>query len=284
MEWTSEAELKIKKAPFFIRAMARRKAEEVAKNRGKIVVDVEDIEAAKGSRELEDLSAMDLSIEGIESSKFLDIGLCGGVKGCPFTLFHDEEVTRVFYRVIQNENLELFMEKALEGPVLFHNKFKIAISGCPNSCSQPQIKDISIVGYHIPKIEKGRCVGCKQCVRSCPDRMITVENEPKIDMEGCIHCGRCIQACPTGAIKRSQEGYRIYVGGRLGRKPHLAKPIADIEDFDELEKILSKVIVFYKECVEEKKSFSKVVEAMELEEIKNRIHERTSLESIESIL
>lgn len=284
MEWTNEAELRIRKAPFFIRSMARRKAEEVAKDRGKIMVDVEDIETAKGSRELEDLSTMDLSIDGIKSSKFLDIDLCGGVKGCPLTLFNDEEVARVFYRVIQNENLELFMEKALEGPVLFHNKFKMAISGCPNSCSQPQIKDISIVGYHIPKIERGRCVGCKQCVSSCSDRMITVADEPNIDVEGCIHCGRCIQACPTGSIEMFQKGYRIYMGGRLGRKPHLAKPIADVEDIDELENILRNLIVFYKECVEEKKSFSKVVEEMDLQEIKKRIYERTSLESMESIL
>lgn len=284
MEWTREAELRIRKAPFFIRSMTRRRAEEVAKNRGKVIVDVEDIEIAKGSRELEDLSTMDLSIDGIESSKFLDIDLCGGVKGCPLTLFNDEEVARIFYRVIQNENLELFMEKTLEGPVLFHNKFKMAISGCPNGCSQPQIKDISIVGYRIPKIEKGRCVGCKQCVSGCPDRMITVEDEPNINVEGCIHCGRCIQACPTGSIKNFQGGYRIYIGGRLGRKPHLAKPIADVEDIDELENILRELIVFYKECVEEKKSFSRIVEEMELEEIKNRIHERISLESVKSIL
>lgn len=271
MEWSKEAEARMKKAPFFIRNMARRKAEEIAKSRGNTIVNIEDIEIAKGSRELEDLSTMDLTIDGIENTNLRDVALCGGVKGCPLTLCNDEEVARAFDKVIKEEELDDVLKSKVDGPILYHNKFKAAISGCPNSCSHPQIKDISIVGYSMPEVNKGYCISCYQCVKSCPEELITVDKDPKINLEECIHCGRCIKSCPTNSIKELEKGYKIWIGGRLGRRPHLAKNIVDVQSIEELEKALKKLVALYKQSIIEEKNFSKTVENSTIEEIKEKI-------------
>lgn len=272
MEWTKEAEARMKKAPFFIRNIARNKAEEIARNRGKIIVDIEDIEIAKAGKEMEDLTTMDLSIDGIENSRFIDMALCGGVKGCPLTLFDDEGVARIFDRVIKELDLHNILESKVEGPILYHNKFRAAISGCPNSCSHPQIKDISIVGYSIPRVNKGWCTNCNCCVKSCPEGLISVEKDPIIKLEDCLHCGKCIKSCPTNSIKDLKKGYNILIGGRLGRRPHLAKKIIDVQNLQQLEEVLKKLMTLYRQCIVEGKNFSKVVEGSTIEDIKAKIH------------
>lgn len=262
MYWTKEAEERIKRAPFFIQGIAKRKAEAMAKSRGKDIVDIEDIELAKKSYALEDLSKLDLSMEGIEDTKFKEIKPCGGLKGCPLTLFKDEQVILTIDKAIHKENLEQFLETQITGPVLYHHKFKAAVSGCPNNCSQPQIKDIGVIGYKKPKINKGSCIRCQQCIKACPEKLITVDIDPTINYEACLDCGRCIRACPTDSIIEEAKGYRIIIGGRLGRRPHLAEHMLDVESLEELEIVLCKLISLYKEWFLKEKRFSSQVEAL----------------------
>ncbi len=84
MEWSSEAEVKIHKAPFFIRNFARKKAEEVAKLKGKRLVELEDVEMAKKNREVADISNIDLSVKGClkgcSQTQIKDIGSIGYIK------------------------------------------------------------------------------------------------------------------------------------------------------------------------------------------------------------
>lgn len=44
------------------------------------------------------------------------------------------------------------------------------------------------------------------------------EGKIQIDAEACNHCGRCVNKCPFGAVNESAAGYRIYIGGRWGKK------------------------------------------------------------------
>jgi dissimilatory sulfite reductase (desulfoviridin) alpha/beta subunit len=271
MEWSKEAEIRINKAPFFIRNIAKKKAEEVAKNRGKNVVDIRDIEIAKKNKELYDLSTMDLSIDGMVNSSFREMILCGGVKGCPLTLFNDAEVAKIFDKVLKEESLDDVLSSKIDRPILYHNKFKTSISGCPNNCAHPQIKDISIVGYSIPKVNQGLCISCHQCVSSCPEGLINLYKDPEIDFEGCIDCEKCVSVCPTESISIAEKGYRIFIGGRLGRKPHLAKKFIDVQSTQELEVLLRKLVALYKQCVIEGKNFSKTVENSTIEDIQRSV-------------
>jgi uncharacterized protein (DUF362 family)/Pyruvate/2-oxoacid:ferredoxin oxidoreductase delta subunit len=60
-----------------------------------------------------------------------------------------------------------------------------------------------------PRIEGDACVGCMQCVRSCPKQTISVvENKPRIDYKKCIRCYCCHEMCDSHAIslERSLAG------------------------------------------------------------------------------
>ena len=66
-------------------------------------------------------------------------------------------------------------------------------------------------------VDPETCVGCGNCVLSCPNKLITLipytqrvvnvcnNRDSKVGecfdcKVGCIHCGHCIEVCPTGAI------------------------------------------------------------------------------------
>lgn len=105
-----------------------------------------------------------------------------------------------------------------------HHLPKIALAGCPNGCSQPQIKDIGISGYLTPRLTENPCTGCRLCVTSCPENAITWTDENIIlDLNRCLSCGDCVRACPTEKISCGETGWQISLGGRLGRHPQLAE-------------------------------------------------------------
>lgn len=46
-----------------------------------------------------------------------------------------------------------------------------------------------------------RCILCRKCVRICPVKNITCQNEEILFSDKCILCMRCIHQCPTEAIQ-----------------------------------------------------------------------------------
>src|SRR3972149_11176649 len=64
---------------------------------------------------------------------------CAGTERCPFTLFNvDELCTKLTQRYYGRET-----------PA----KFKTALAGCPNSCSNPYINDFGVIGAEKPRLE-----------------------------------------------------------------------------------------------------------------------------------
>ena len=54
-----------------------------------------------------------------------------------------------------------------------------------------------------PVVEAGRCIGCGNCVRSCPYQAIQLrERVAIIDSQACFGCGLCVSRCPVQAIQR----------------------------------------------------------------------------------
>lgn len=105
--------------------------------------------------------------------------------------------------------------------VALPHKFKIAVGGCPNNCVKPDLNDLGIVGQRVPEIDLSKCRGCKVCQveKGCPIHVAQMsDGRIHIDAETCNHCGRCINKCPFGAVNESTAGYRIYIGGRWGKK------------------------------------------------------------------
>ena len=101
------------------------------------------------------------------------------------------------------------------------HKFKIAVGGCPNNCVKPDLNDLGIIGQRLPEIDLSKCKGCKNCQvqNNCPIKIAKMtDGKITIEPEACNHCGRCIGKCPFGAVNESATGYKVYIGGRWGKK------------------------------------------------------------------
>lgn len=134
-------------------------------------------------------------------------------------------------------------EKFCEFPTNY--KFKIAINGCPNKCSRPQIHDFGIAGITYPKVEAEKCNGCGRCEDVCKVNAISIRGEMSYTNENiCYGCGKCIKACPHEARDAKFHGYEVYVGGKAGREV-IEGVRLELETTDEIVDLISKVIATY---------------------------------------
>ncbi|SFQ94855.1 4Fe-4S binding protein [Desulfoscipio geothermicus] len=125
---------------------------------------------------------------------------------------------------------------------LHHQMFHIALAGCPNSCSQPQIKDFGVQGQAVPEAGEG-CNNCGACAGVCREAAIVLTGEKAvIDRDACLNCGQCVRACPTGAMHVERSGFTVLVGGKLGRHPRLATELLPLANEDEVAACLARCV------------------------------------------
>ena len=131
------------------------------------------------------------------------------------------------------------------------HKFKIACGGCPNNCVKPDLNDLGIVGQRIPGFEVEKCKGCKKCriEAMCPMKAACVEEKLlKVDKDICNNCGRCIGQCPFDAVAEGTPGFKIYIGGRWGKKVAQGKPLSKIfTDREEVLNVVESAILLFRE-------------------------------------
>jgi len=185
---------------------------------------------------------MDSEIKGFQ------LDACFGSGGCPNRILNTGLQEKI-ETLLKREDLLGFLRKNVKGDLKFHHEFRITVSDCPNACSQPQIKDIGIIGAKTPFITNNECISCLECVNTCKENAISVDeenNQPTIDFEQCVKCGQCIDVCPTGAIDTDQIGYRVLIGGKLGRHPRLAEELPEVYLETEVLDIIRQCIKYYK--------------------------------------
>ena len=131
------------------------------------------------------------------------------------------------------------------------HKFKIAVGGCPNNCVKPDLNDLGIIGQRIPQVDLEKCRGCKVCQieKNCPIQVAKmVDGKIVIDENACNHCGRCVGNCPFHAIENYTNGYRIYIGGRWGKKVAQGRYLDKVfTDKEEVLSIVEKAILLFRE-------------------------------------
>lgn len=131
------------------------------------------------------------------------------------------------------------------------HKFKIAVGGCPNNCVKPDLNDLGIIGQRIPLVDMEKCRGCKICrvENNCPIKVAKVENgKIVIDENACNHCGRCIGKCPFHAFENYINGFRVYIGGRWGKRVAQGRYLDKVfTDKEEVLSIVEKAILLFRE-------------------------------------
>ena len=175
----------------------------------------------------------------------------------------------------------------------YHNvklphKFKIAVGGCPNKCVKPDLNDLGIIGQVIPKFNKELCKGCKKCAaeNTCPMGAAAMKNGVmEIDGEKCIHCGRCVRDCLFDAREKEVSGYKIYIGGRWGKKSAAGKALNKV--FTTEEEVLAaveKTILLYKEQGNPGERFADTVARLGFEDVEAQITGNEILDRKDEIL
>ena len=77
----------------------------------------------------------------------------------------------------------------------------VFLKGCPLRCLWCSNPESQAMGSQV-MYWKTRCIGCRACVKACPEGAITWDDETghHIDREKCTGCGVCIDACNSEAL------------------------------------------------------------------------------------
>ena len=134
--------------------------------------------------------------------------------------------------------------------VTLPHKFKIAVGGCPNNCVKPDLNDLGVIGQRMPVIDSEKCKGCKKCQieNSCPIKAAKLVDGKLVIGTDCNSCGRCRNKCPFGAVPEYVDGYKIYIGGRWGKKFANGRPLSKIfASEQEVMEVIERAILFFRD-------------------------------------
>lgn len=253
LAWDKDAEEAMKKAPFFVRSLARRKVEEGVAAAGRDRVRLADVQkaearfkAVRGARSNQEL-AQAMPQENKPGVPMVVLESCRAqLAQCPNTLLDTGPWRQAVEEWLQAADInERLRQRVSEDRVLFHHKLKIALAGCPNGCSRPQIADLALVGSVSPVFDEDLCTGCGACAEVCPDDAIEVQEVAIHDPDRCLGCLNCSQACAEEAVTLSQPFARLYLGGKLGRHPRLAVTAGEAHNPSEAIEVFSRAVERY---------------------------------------
>lgn len=179
-------------------------------------------------------------MKDLKGNKLYAIERC---RNCPNAVVDLERVAEIMQNIFDEVQFDQRQSARLQTDrPLHHQIFRAAIAGCPNSCSQPQIKDFGVQGQMVPAPGAG-CSSCGICASACLDGCITLATDgPVIDRDHCLNCGVCIRQCPTGAMGVSGQGCRVLAGGKLGRRPRLATVHLELAGNEQLGECLREML------------------------------------------
>ena len=155
------------------------------------------------------------------------------------------------------------------------HKFKIATGGCPNNCVKPDLNDIGIVGQMVHAHNTELCKGCGKCQieLNCPMKAAkVVDGKIQVDESICNNCGRCIKFCPFHVNDEAVPGFKVYIGGRWGKKTAHGRALSQIfTSEDEVLNVVEKALLLFRDKGEPGERFADTISRIGFEEAEKLI-------------
>ena len=168
------------------------------------------------------------------------------------------------------------------------HKFKIDVGRCPNNCVKPDLNDLGIIGQRIPNFDEDECNGCKKCsvATACPmGAAKVVDGILEIDKDLCNNCGRCIGKCHFDALNDGTYGYKIYIGGRWGKKVAQGRPLSKIfTSKEEALDVVEKAILLFREQGKTGERFAATIDRLGFENVEKQLLSNDLLERKQQII
>lgn len=238
MRWTQEAQEALSKVPFFVRKRVRKRVEEEALRSKEGEVTIEHVRACQRRF----LERMEEEVKGYQ------VETCFGPSGCPNRAVSSQDLASRMEKLLCQKELRGFLSQRVGGPLKLHHEFRVSISDCPNACSRPQIADVGLIGARKPVARVELCNGCGACLGVCREEALELREDAVALRENrCLSCGQCIEVCSTGALRQGPVGYRILLGGKLGRHPRLGTELDGIHSEMAAMAFLDRVVDLYKD-------------------------------------
>ena len=261
MKWSKGAEELLAKVPFFVRGRVRKRVEEEAGRTGAREVSANHV-----------LTCRKRFLQNMESEvKGYAVETCFGPSGCPNQAMDATGIVEKLDEILSRRNLREFLKTRVQGPLKMHHEFRITVADCPNACSRPQIVDIGLIGAARPRFVPEECTGCGACLAACREAAMipaqTGDSPARIDTERCLACGQCIKACPSEALTTAASGFRILVGGKLGRHPQLGHELPGIFTPEETLRVVERCLDLYMEHSQAGERFGEILNRIGVDKI-----------------
>ncbi|MBD5094355.1 MAG: nitrite reductase [Subdoligranulum sp.] len=214
---------------------------------------------------------------GGTGSKVRPVVSCKGTT-CQYGLYDtyalSEEIHERFYKGYRSVTLP--------------HKFKIALGGCPNNCVKPDLNDLGIIGARAPGYNDEKCRGCRKCQieTACPVHAATLKDgKLKIDPALCNNCGRCIAKCPFHCADDGVYGWKVYVGGRWGKRVAHGRMLQKLfTDKQEVLDVVEKAILLFRDQGLSGERFADTIERIGFEKAQDLLLGNALLERKSEIL
>ena len=106
-----------------------------------------------------------------------------------------------------------------------------------------------------------------------------------INKDVCNNCGRCVGSCRFDAIEDGQTGYKIYIGGRWGKRVAQGRALDKIfTSKEEVMKVVEKAILLFREQGKTGERFSATIDRIGFENVQAQLLSDEILERKQEIL
>jgi len=264
MNWDEDAlqAIEVLPVPPMMTGYARLQAEKIARHKGHGRVTMETVAETEqlyrvfvGEEKTQELRAFMQGTgpapEMEEELFFDDDGVLYHIETC-YTKYGEstkevrdllKDVKRDITALMDGENLTEIMADLSPEALHGASRFNVVMTGCPNCCVSPYLRDFGIIMLHRVAVTDSQCTSCGRCVKICFDKAVSLTDRgPVIDEKKCVLCGLCARDCPTGTLAEKELRFRVVAGGSGARHPVLAVPIESFVRKDRVLELLRNTI------------------------------------------